>query len=270
MTMIGSTALVTGASGGIGAAISSRLASEGVRLVLVARSEDALNALASTLHARHGVRPTVIVFDLDQRDCGTRLLQRVQAEGIEVDVLVNNAGFGTYGAFETLDPELEQAQIAVNIGAVVDLTHAFLPGMLARGRGAVLNIASTAAFQPCPFMAVYAATKAFVLSFSEALWTEYRGRGVRVAALCPGAVETAFIGKLGDAGARETAVFASTLSPQAVAEQAIRALRGGGPTHIVGLKNALLANSARVTPRRLMALISGAMLRPRRRPSAHA
>ncbi|RPH46514.1 MAG: SDR family oxidoreductase [Burkholderiales bacterium] len=263
MAMIGSTALVTGASGGIGAAIAHRLASEGVRLVLVARSKDALDALASTIHARHGVRPTVIVLDLERRACGALLLQQVQAAGIEVDLLVNNAGFGTYGAFETLAPELEQAQIAVNIGAVVDLTHAFLPGMLARGRVAILNIASTAAFQPCPFMAVYAATKAFVLSFSEALWAEYRGRGVHVAALCPGAVDTGFIGKLGDPGVRETAVFSSTLSPQVVAEQAIRALRGGGPTHIVGLKNALLANSARVTPRRLMALISGAMLRPR-------
>jgi short-subunit dehydrogenase len=263
MTMIGSTALVTGASGGIGAAIANRLAGEGVRLVLVGRSQDALDALASTIHARHGERPTVIVLDLERRGCGALLLQQARAAGIEVDLLVNNAGFGTYGPFETLAPEVEQAQIAVNIGAVVDLTHAFLPGMLARGRGAILNIASTAAFQPCPYMAVYAATKAFVLSFSEALWAEYRGRGVHVAALCPGAVDTGFITKLGDPGVREIAVFASTLSPQVVAEQAIRALRSSGPTHIVGLKNALLANSARVTPRRLMALISGAMLRPR-------
>jgi hypothetical protein len=261
--MTGSTALVTGASGGIGAAIASRLAAEGVGLVLVARSEDALERLATTIHARHGVRPAVIVLDLAQPGCGARLQQQVQARGIDVDMLVNNAGFGTYGAFESLAPELEQGQIAVNVGAVVDLTHAFLPGMLVRGRGAILNIASTAAFQPCPYMAVYAATKAFVLSFSEALWAEYQGRGVHVAALCPGAVDTGFIGKLGDPGVRETAVFARTLDPEAVAEQAIRALRGGGPTHIVGLRNALLANAARVTPRRLMALISGAMLRPR-------
>ncbi len=147
MTMIGSTALVTGASGGIGAAIANRLAGEGARLVLVGRSQDALDALASTIHARHGERPTVIVLDLERRGCGALLLQQSRAAGIEVDLLLNNPGFGTYGPFETLAPEVEQAQIAVNIGAVVDLTHAFLPGMLRDNSPAARNAALSAASQ---------------------------------------------------------------------------------------------------------------------------
>ena len=148
--MNGQTALITGASSGIGAAIAADLAAQGAQLILVARSETALNQLADTLAARHGQRPVVIAADLAETGCGARLLQAVQARGLTVDILVNNAGFGTYGAFEALEPELEQAQIAVNIAAVVDPCHAFIPGMLARGRGRVLNIASWRFYQrPC-------------------------------------------------------------------------------------------------------------------------
>jgi short-subunit dehydrogenase len=262
MTMNGKTALITGASSGIGAAIAIRLAAEGARLVLVARSEDKLQALASLIGERHGVRPTVITADLSRPDCATTLAGRVRAEGIEVDILINNAGFGTHGAFEDLPAAGDQEQIAVNIAAVVALSHAFLPGMLARGHGAILNTASTAAFQPAPYMAVYGATKAFVLSFSEALWAEYRGRGIQVAALCPGAVDTGFIDKLGSATVRQTAVFARTLDVQVVAEHAVMALKSRSPTHIVGLKNWLMAQSVRFSPRSLVSLMGAAMMRP--------
>jgi short-subunit dehydrogenase len=262
--LTGKTALVTGASSGIGAAIARQLAAEGVHLVLVARSADKLRALAAQLTSRHGVRASVLAADLGLRGCGALLQGQVQAQGLAIDMLVNNAGFGSYGAFDGIDPDLEQSEIAVNVAALVDLTHAFLPGMLARGQGVILNVASTAAFQPGPYMAVYAATKAFVLSFSEALWAEYRGRGIHVAALCPGAVDTAFIDGLGDASIRQTAVFARLLQPEHVAARAMRAMRGSAPTHVVGLRNWLMAQSARLSPRALVALVGAAMLRPAR------
>lgn len=230
--------------------------------MLVARSEAPLKALAGALTAAHQVRTTVLTSDLTVRGCGALLQRQTQAHGLDIDILVNNAGLGTYGAFDSLDADTEQDQVAVNVAAVVDLTHAFLPAMLQRNAGVVLNIASSAAFQPAPYMAVYAATKAFVLSFSEALWAEVRSRGVHVAALCPGAVETSFIAKLGDPSVRQTAVFAATLRPEDVAQHALRALRSTAPTHIVGIKNWLMAQSCRFSPRRMVALVGATMLRP--------
>jgi short-subunit dehydrogenase len=150
----------------------------------------------------------------------------------------------------------------VNVAAVVSLAHAFLPGMLERGQGAVLKVASTASFQPGPYMAVYEATKAFVLSFSEALWAEHRQRGIHVAALCPGAVATGFIDRLGDPNVRKTAVFAVTLRPEQVALRAISALRSRKPTHIVGIKNWWLAQSPRFSPRTWVAMIGASVLQP--------
>lgn len=262
--LAGKTALVTGASSGIGEALARELAAQGVHLVLVARSEERLQALARDLAARHGVRARALAADLAQPGCGAALQARVRAEGEAIDILVNNAGFGTYGAFEEIAPEAEQREIALNVAAVVDLSHAFLPAMLARGEGVVLNVASTAAFQPTPYLAVYGATKAFVLNFSEALWAECRGRGIHVAALCPGAVETAFIAGLGDPAVRQTSTFATTLSPEAVAQRAVQALRGTSPTHIVGARNWLMAQSVRLSPRRAVALIGAALMRPAR------
>jgi short-subunit dehydrogenase len=257
----GMTALVTGASSGIGEAIARRLARAGVDVVLVARSEDKLQALAARLADEHGVRATALVADLGKPGCGQVLRRSTEARGITIDVLVNNAGVGAYGEFETADAEADQAMIALNTGAVVDVTHAYLPGMLQRRRGAVMNVASAVAFQPGPYMAVYAATKAFVLSFSEALWVECRERGVHVTALCPGAVETPFIDALGDATVRRTGAFSSTLRPEHVAEQAIRALHQEGPTRIVGTKYWLLAQADRLAPRSVVARISGRIFR---------
>jgi short-subunit dehydrogenase len=259
----GMTALVTGASSGIGEAIAHKLAGEGMDLLLVARSEVKLQALAARLTADHGVHATALAADLSKAGCGKALLSWAEANGVAVDVLVNNAGFGTYGAFDTIAADADQTMIAVNAGAVIDLTHAFLPGMLERRRGAVLNIASAAAFQPGAYMAVYAASKAFVLSFSEALWVECRGRGVHVAALCPGAVETQFIDKLGGNAVRKTPVFSATLRADHVADQAIRALRGTAPTRIVGAKYWFLAQSARFAPRSVVARIGARQYQPR-------
>lgn len=256
------TALITGASSGIGRALAKRLAAEGLNLVLVARNESALNDLARELTQLDYIQTTVIAQDLAIEGSGLLLQTRLAALGIAIDVLVNNAGFGTYGPFETLSSQTEQSEIAVNVSAVVDLCHAFVPGMLARGSGAVLNIASTAAFQPGPYLAVYAATKAFVLSFSEALWAEYRHRGVHVAALCPGPVETAFIDKLDNPAVRQTSTFAHTTTAEHVAEEAVKALRGTAPSRIVGFKHWLLANSIRLVPRALVARSGAGMLKP--------
>ena len=261
-TLKGKTALVTGASAGIGEAIARKLAAEGVNLVLVARSQAKLEQLASELGKTYAVRCVPLVADLSQPSCGSSLLQAVRGASAQIDILVNNAGFGTYGPFETISPETEQDEIAVNIAAVVDLAHAFLPDMLRRGSGVILNVASTAAFQPVPYLAVYAATKAFVLSFSEALWAEYRDRGIRVVALCPSAVDTGFISGLGDETVRGTAVFSKTLRPEHVAEQALVALHKNDAIHIVGIKNWLMAQSLRFAPRAMVASAGAKMMRP--------
>ncbi len=263
-TLKGKTALVTGASSGIGEAIARRLAQDGANLVLVARSEAKLRALAAALSGDHGIRAAVVLADLIQPGSGEAIRRDTDAQGITVDVLVNNAGFGTYGAFEDIEPGREQDEVAVNVAALVGLTHAFLPPMLLRGDGAVLNVASTAAFQPGPYMAVYAATKAFVLSFSEALWAECRGRGVHVVALCPGAVETPFFAALGDDRARQAPALSRMARVEDVAEGAMRALRGNRPTWIVGGRNWLMAQSVRFVPRSITARMGAGLLRPPR------
>jgi short-subunit dehydrogenase len=261
-TLKGKTALVTGASSGIGEAVARRLAQEGANVVLVARSEAKLRALADTLSEDHGINAVVVVADLIKPSTGEAVRRHVDAQGIAIDVLVNNAGFGTYGPFEDIEPGREQDEVAVNVAALVGLTHAFLPPMLQRGHGAILNVASTSAFQPGPYMAVYAATKAFVLSFSEALWAEYRDRGVHVVALCPGAVETPFFAALGDDRARQASALSRMARAEDVAESAMRALRGNGPTRIVGGRNWLMAQSVRFAPRGVVARIGAGMLRP--------
>jgi short-subunit dehydrogenase len=260
------TALVTGASSGIGEAIARQLASQGCKLILVARSETALQQLAAQLRGAHAVQIEVLAADLAQPDCGPAIQQQIETRGLQVDILINNAGIGTYGPFETLSPQSEQELIAVNIAAVVSLSHAVIPGMLSRASGAILNLASISAYQACAYMAVYAASKAFVLSFSEALWAEYRDRGIHVAALCPGPVETAFIAKLHNEDIRKTSVFAHIMRPEQVADEAIKALKGTAPSRIIGIKNWLMANSTRLAPRSLVAKAGAKMLRPPEQP----
>jgi uncharacterized protein len=187
-----SAALITGASAGIGSAVAGELAARGHGLVLVARRKDRLDTLARKLSAEHGVRAETIACDLSKPAARDRLPRRVQQRGLRVEILINNAGFATGGAFHESDPARELEQVRLLVEAVVALSSAFIPSMVDRGRGAVLNVASTAAMQPMPYSAGYSAAKAYVLTFSEALHQELRGAGVTVTALCPGPVETEF------------------------------------------------------------------------------
>jgi uncharacterized protein len=252
------TALITGASSGIGAAFARALAARGAHLVLSARSAEKLTTLARELSASHQVQAMALPADLSQPGAGSELAHEIARRGITVDVLVNNAGFGTHGPFESSPPEREQAEVHLNVAAVVDLTRAFLPGMLARGSGAVVNVASTAAFQPVPYMAVYGATKAFVLSFSEALWAETRGRGVSVLALCPGQTDTAFFDVAG-----EQARIGRSEPAELVVARALRALGRGRSYVVSGASNYFTAQLSRLAPRSVTARIAAALMRPR-------
>src|SRR6266403_224316 len=186
------TALVTGASSGIGRELAKCFAADGCRLILVARKRNALNSLADELRKLHQTQSEVFTADLARPDAASRIFQHTEANGTKIDVLVNNAGFGAQGRFAELPVERQLEMLQVNITALTQLTRLFLPGMIARRRGGVLNVASTASFQPGPGMAVYYATKAYVLSFSEAVAEELRHSGVTVTALCPGPTRTDF------------------------------------------------------------------------------
>src|SRR5436190_12742818 len=186
------TTLITGASSGIGEAFARKLATQGHDLLLVARSEDKLIALCNELGLNHDVRAQYYVADLSGPDAPARLLAETQERNLEIDLLINNAGFGSMGEFAALDLDRELNMIDLNVRSLVELTHLFLQPMRERKSGSIINVASTAGFQAVPFMATYAATKAFVLSFSEALWEENRTYGIKVMALCPGVTETHF------------------------------------------------------------------------------
>jgi uncharacterized protein len=188
----GSTALITGASKGLGAAFAEALAERGMNLVLVARSTDELNVLSTRLYAKHKVERTVLSIDLADPGSSQTIAEELERRGIQVDLLVNNAGFGLSGEFLSHDPNQERAEIEVNVQALVALTHHFGTAMAARGKGGIINVASNASFQPLPYMATYAATKAFVLHFSEAIRHELAGGGVHVMATCPGPTATSF------------------------------------------------------------------------------
>lgn len=257
-TYRGKTALVTGASSGIGAVFARELAQRGMHVVLVARSEDKLQTLATELQQRYGVRADVIVADLSREYAAQPVYDATQQRNLPIDLLVNNAGFATNGHFETLAAARDHDQIMVNVAALVDLTHAYLPAMLARGNGAIINVASTVAFQPVPYMAVYGASKAFVLSFSEALWAEYRQRGLRVLALCPGATDTGFFDVVGS----DEIALGQKATPEAVVAQGLRALERGRSYAIPGWSNYLLANLPRFTPRTITARIAARFARP--------
>ncbi|MGH2925715.1 MAG: SDR family NAD(P)-dependent oxidoreductase [Solirubrobacterales bacterium] len=227
-----STALITGASSGIGEAIARRLAARGHGLTLVARREERLLALADDLSARHGVRAETIAADLGTAAARDEVVARIAEHGLEVEILVNNAGFGGSG-----DREREVAMVELNCVAVLDLQSRYLPAMVEKGRGAVINIASTSAFQPLPGTATYAATKAFVLSLSEAVHEETKGSGVTVTAICPGPVKTEFMDAagLGNAEGNVPGIFWS--SADEVGEAAVEAAEKGKRAVVVGLLN---------------------------------
>ena len=257
MDLNGKTALITGASGGIGEEFAVQLAARGVNLVLVARRADKLDGLRNTLLAEHpGLAVDVIAADLATPGSGAELASKVGDLGREVDILVNNAGVGLHGKFVGQDPDANAAQIQLNCGTLVDLTARYLPAMTSAGHGVVINVASTAGFQPTPGMAVYGATKAFVLSFTEALWQECRATGVRVLALCPGATETEFFERTG-----EEFLTDGRQTPKQVVDTALAALDRSSPTVVSGFRNAVFASAYRFTPRRLMLQISEQLMK---------
>jgi short-subunit dehydrogenase len=244
------TALVTGASGGIGEELARLLAADGHDLVLVARSRDKLARLAEELGGKHGVKARVLAADLARPEAPREIFEELSAGGLTVDALVNNAGFGSYGLFAETDLKSELELLQVNVVALTHLSKLFLPGMIARRRGYLLNVASTAAFQPGPLMAVYYASKAYVLHLSEALANECEGTGVVVSALCPGPTETGFVAA---AGMGDSKLFdRAVMDARTVAEAGYRGLLAGKAVVIPGLRNNLLARSIGFFPRNLV------------------
>jgi short-subunit dehydrogenase len=249
------TALVTGASSGIGAAFAHRLAQEKVNLFLVARSGDKLQQLAEQLSETHGVQVEFLAQDLSDLAATDRVFEQIQALAWPIDLLINNAGFGDYGAFAQSDRHKQLNMMQLNILALVDLTYQFLPGMQARGHGNIINVSSIAGFQPIPYLSVYAASKAFVLSFSEALWAENRDRGIRVQALCPGPTETDFFKVAGFAQMPSTSNSArSVATPAAVVTESLARLRSNQAVVVTGgLGNQVIVNAGRFLPREMLA-----------------
>jgi short-subunit dehydrogenase len=254
-------ALVTGASGGIGAAIARELAALGYDVALNARNGDALAALAAELERDHPIRTRVLAADLGAPGAADALADALIAEGIAPTVLVNNAGFGVFGLYRDTDGAREQAMIDLNISALSRLSKRLLPGMLTIGRGRILNVASTAAFQPGPYMAVYYATKAYVLSYSEALAEELSGTGVSVTALCPGPTASSFQDQ---AAMHDSALVKGKRMPSAadVAAYGVRAMQRGQRVAIHGVQNWVLAQSVRFTPRRVTTWLVAKLSRP--------
>jgi hypothetical protein len=248
------TAIVTGASSGIGAAMARELARRGHGLTLVARREDRLKALADEVAQAHGLRTEVIAVDLTDADSRGELPAQLAARGLTADILVNNAGFTTMGPSFRADRDAELALVRTNVEAVVDLCALFVPGMVTRHRGAVLNTASTAAFQPLPGQAAYGASKSFVLSYGRALGAELHGTGVSVTTLCPGPVETGFAETAGmtDEEAGETLPKIMWVPVDDVARAAIEGLAAGRPVVIPGAANRVGAGLAHLAPKSML------------------
>lgn len=261
MGMIAGTALVTGASAGLGVTFAEALAARGHDLILTARRIDRLDALAITLRDRHGVRIDTIAADLAQPDAVDALMTEIARRGLAVNLLVNNAGFGLAGAFAGQDVATLERMLAVNCRALTGLCHAVLPGMIQMRAGAILNVASTAAFQPGPGMAVYYATKAYVLSLSEALHEEVRRHGVKVAALCPGPTATEFFDAAGMGDDMLLKRFAAPAGK--VVRDGLAALDANRAVKVSGLLNAAMAASVRFTPRWVVRRVAAAIQRSR-------
>jgi uncharacterized protein len=246
---VSGTALVTGASSGIGAAMAGELASRGYSIALVARREERLRSLATDLTSEHGASAEVIAADLGDPAERDRLVDELRTRGRSVEVLVNNAGFGHQADFATSPRERMVEMVRVNVEAVVDLTSRFLGPMVERGRGSVINVASTAAFQPLPGSAVYAASKSFVLSFSEAIRTELRGSGVSVTAVCPGPVKTEFTEVAGFGGVEERTPGAVWMGAEEIARNAVDGAAHDKRVVVPGLLNRAAALAGQHSPR---------------------
>jgi uncharacterized protein len=248
----GKTALVTGASSGIGKAIAENLGARGANLILVARSSDKLEQIADAIQEKNKVNVTVIVSDLAKPDAAEQLFAVVEQQRLTVDLLVNNAGFGRWGCFEDDDLPTYNEMIDLNIGAVTALCHLFMPKMASRGDCGVLNIGSTASFIPIPWAAVYGATKAYVLSFSEALSYEYKNKGVQVTVLCPGNTDSNFA-SVANSSARQSQVAGD--SAEMVAEIGLNALLKGQSSIISGQNQKVALLPRILTRQRVLSIV---------------
>jgi short-subunit dehydrogenase len=257
----GRWALVTGASAGIGMALARELATGGANLVLTARRKERLETLAQELSAAHKIRVEVFTADLAQARAPQEVYAYTAVKQINVDVLINNAGFGAYGEFASVETQRLLNMVQVNCGAVAHLTRLYLPQMLKQKRGDVLIVASTASFQAVPYISTYAATKAFDLLFAEGLAEEVRPYGVRVCALCPGSTETEFQEAAGQSGV--ASAMRNRETAEKVAHVGLQALAAGKSYVISGARNYLGAQSQRLVPRGLVTRIAGKMFRPR-------
>ncbi len=252
-------ALVTGASAGLGEAYARALGARGFDLVVTARREDRLQALANDVHGRTDVKVRVIAADLRDRDAPKQIAAFVHLLGRPLDLLVNNAGFGVYGEAREIPVERDLEMVDVNVRAMVEVTKRFLPAMLERGAGAIMHLASTAAFQPVPLMATYGATKAFVLHWSEALAREAAPHGVRILAVCPGTTDTEF-----QSVANVTAPSSVTMDPVDVVRRSLRALEKGKHVIVPGALNKLQIAGVRLAPRRAVTAVGARVMRGRK------
>jgi len=256
----GKWALVTGASAGIGKALAEELAAGGTNLVLTARRKDRLEQLTQQLKSSHRIKTEIFVADLTQPHAPQDIFAFAKAKGIEVELLINNAGFGRYGEFLTAETHVVLEMVQVNCSAVVHLTRLFLPEMMKRGHGDVLILASTAAFQGVPYLSTYAATKAFDLLFAEGLAEETKRYGIRVCALCPGSTESEFHEVAGQA--HLVPKWRKQETAQKVARTGLRALAAGKSYVISGTRNYFGAHMQRLLPRRMITRVAASVMRP--------
>ncbi len=254
----GKWALVTGASAGIGKSLAEQLAAGGANLVLTARRKDRLEQMAADCRARHKVQVEAFQADLAQAGAPDSIFAFTAGKSIEVDLLVNNAGFGAYGEFTKIPLRRQLDMMQVNISAVVHLTHLYLPAMLERRRGDVLIVASTAGFQGVPYISAYAATKAFDLIFAQGLAEEVRRHGIHVCALCPGSTTTEFH----EVAGQPDSILRASETPDKVARVGLEALAKGKPVAISGMRNKLSVQGQRLAPRGLVTRVAGKMFRP--------
>ncbi|MBW7453085.1 SDR family NAD(P)-dependent oxidoreductase [Paenibacillus sepulcri] len=238
------TALVTGASSGIGEVFANELAKKGCNLILVARSEDKLKQIAHELQETHSIHAIPLSVDLSSVNAAEKIAQEVENLGLTVDVLINNAGFGTLGEFNQISPTRVHQEIQLNVVSLTELTHKFIGSMIERKDGIIINVASMTAFQPVPYMAVYGATKAYVLSFTEALWAEYRDSGVQIVALCPGETKSSFHAASGSDNLKS-----KRMEPIDVVNAAFKAVERNRSHIIVGRNNYITAQLPRLLPR---------------------
>lgn len=252
-------ALVTGASSGLGAEFARQLAARGMHLILTARRGDLMQALAHDLHTRHGTRCEIIVADLTHPEGPKKILAEIAQKGIEVELLINNAGFGVVGEVDEANVDRMLEMIRLNVSALTELTYRLLPGMIERGHGAILNMSSLSAFQPVAYMGVYAASKAFVLHFSEALHCELKDRGVTVTALCPGVTRTNFFDVAGAPGWLQKH---TSLEVEDVVKAGLKALSRRRQCTIPGWRNFLLTLLVRIASRRRVVKESTRFFRP--------